>query len=307
MNLAKNILLGLCTLTVVVLGLSVVGLVLFWPLLLWLALYFCTASQVEALTQIGFFVAVVAIQIAHTYMLYTDSHHLKTYRFLLLPIRRLLVPVVVLVTRLEAIREGCPTLFWDCVPPREGDVSEIVLQSMRGKVRQHYKRLRRVYAKSGLRHKTLYAEETMELNRLLPVLWNHEKRVSPDNTVEEFIKRFLVVTLLPDGVLDIYMNDQNAVVAFTFCILQRSVLQNFMYFCVSEHSKSAIWYHAKLLALCRGQRLQVSVNDQVHQTLSKRQAGLNSREADQDLSRLYPFQSTVSVPLRAAKLRVWDD
>lgn len=184
----------------------------------------------------------------------------------------------------------------------------------------------------------------MNLQQLLPILWEHERRASPQNAVvAEFVKRFLVVVLVPDGIFDLYYttndnhpNNMNELVAFSFSIRQQTVLHSFMYFCKDDHAKSGIWFHNIRLSLSRSMELaklsrQKGANDndtknsitkdgcsdecefflnaQVHQTSSKQNAGLivAGHDDEQLLSKLYPFTRTLAIPESVANMTLWND
>jgi len=127
----------------------------------------------------------------------------------------------------------------------------------------------------------------------------------------EFIKRFLVVTLVPDGILDLYFYN-NECVAFQFSVLQQSTLHWFMYFAKDEYTKCGIWFHGILLALHRGQRL-LQKNDyqnffvKVHQIKSKRNAGLEACQPnDMELmSQIFPIRWSQPIPADVANLSLW--
>jgi hypothetical protein len=315
----QSIIIPMATLTVVLFGLSLIVVTMLWPLLLLVLLVKSVHSPSEhdddtaIWIHHSFVVAIVLVEVVHLRMLYTDPHHLAGYRFLWLPVRRCILPVVIWVARMESIREATPTLYFQA---DQGSTNlEILLQRFRPHVRRRYRKMQELFQSAHLRHETIYSESALNAQKLLPILWEHECRTSPDNTVSEFIKRLLVVTLVPDGIFDLYYDDAQQLVAFQFSIRQRAVLHWFMYFCKDDFSKSGIWFHGILLAIYRGQTLAENascdffVNCQVHQTDSKQNAGLEvSEHSDSDLlSKLYPFTWTIAMPEEVARLSLWSE
>ena len=319
----QSALLGLAILALVILGLAVVVTTMFWPsLVVFLLLAVSSRGAAVPITmtdRVPVFAATFGlVNLVHLYKLGTDAHHLAVYQFLWLPVRRLLVPVVMWVAKIESIREKAPTMYRKIMPSNDGDNDETIATMPRS-VRRRYRKMEEFFRRSKIRHETVYCDESgMVLTQLLPILWEHERRacVSGDTAVlAEFIKRFLVVTLLPDGILDLYFSGHN-LVAFQFSMRQGppSVLHWFMYFCKDDYTRCGIWFHGIRLAIRRAHALTaetggdaVWVNGQVHQTASKQNAGLVAADHTNSdlLSRLYPLTWSREIPREVAELKLW--
>jgi hypothetical protein len=183
-----------------------------------------------------------------------------------------------------------------------------------------------IFRRVNIRYEPIQGEsERFNLSQLVPILWEHERRVSPKNTLTEFLKRFLVVSLVPDGVVDLYYNAK-LVVAFQFSIQQQSVWHWFMYFCKNDYTKAGIWFHGALLSIVRCQMIcneaaattvskngdtatqqDFFVNAQVHQDESKRFAGFeNASYADSVMQTyLYPFAWSTTISEKVAQASLW--
>jgi hypothetical protein len=163
----------------------------------------------------------------------------------------------------------------------------------------------------------------------MPLLWEHEQRVcaaTGKHPLQEFIQRALIVTVVPDGILDLYYyhdhNHNNALVSFQFSVCQgrqqQKVWHWFMYFCRNDYCKAGIWWHGALLAIERGRQLKLNyTNAQTHQSESKLHAGYslaahnnnnnNGGAGDADiLSQLHPLAFTTRIPRQAINVRLWD-
>jgi len=306
-----SVLLALATLVTVLLGLGVVTITSFWPSFL-LLIFFQTSAAATSSSLVLYAVACAIANMMHLYKLYTDAHHVAVYQFLWLPLRRLLVPIIMWVASIQSIREGTPTLY------RKLENDDDLVMS-RG-VHRRYRKMKEIFQLSGLRHEIVYSDESgLTFFQFLPILWEHQRRICPNDAVGEFVKRFLVVSLMPDGIFDLYFDDDNnqQLVAFQFSMLQSppSVLHWFMYFCKDSYTDKGLWFHGIRLALERGKALAketegvVCVNAQCHQTSSKQNAGFKPAEHTNIdlLSELYPFSWSTTIPQDVAKLQIWTD
>jgi len=304
-----EILLALATLAVILFGLGVVAITMFWPSLLLVVFVLFVDIKIAAI--LPYLLTAAIVNVIHLYTLYTDANHVAVYQFLWLPIRRLLVPVVLWVARMESIREGTPTLYRKI----ECNV-EITLS--RG-IRRRYRKMEEIFRESKLRHETVYSDQSgLAFSQFLPVLWEHQQRICPSDAVGEFIKRFLVIALMPDGIFDLYYADdsQQHLVAFQFSMRQGpSVLHWFMYFCKDAYTqKGTIWFHGISLAMKRGEAIATEVpnrvclvNGHVHQTVSKQNAGLEQADHTSTvlLAQLYPFSFAWAIQPEVAMLKHW--
>lgn len=247
--------------------------------------------------------------------------YLAFYRTLLLPIRRLLLPVVMFIARIESLREETPTLYLETVntdklASDEDDTTATIaafLATFRRSVRRRYTHMEQTFKASGLVHEAVPCETALNLSQVVPNMWRHERRqcmADKRNVYEEFVKRFLVVTVVPDGLLDYYYNnDTRELVAVQLSIQQGAVLHWFMYFCNPNQAKSGVWFHGIMLALQRGvvDPTVCYVNAQVHQNESKQNAGLVAApHTDNDLlAKLYPWSFTRLIPGSTRQLELW--
>lgn len=299
-----------CTLALVLLGITLILLVAFLPVIVILSLW--TSGGILARIGVTLFSESVHLKLLWSFPLY-----LRIFRTLLIPIRKLLFPLVIIAARIESIRDNDAT-FYAPVSEEEQPLHEeqngvaiMELSYFRKSVRRHYRRMQKIFERSKLKHEVVYADRAMRLVSLVPILWDHEKRVCADipgkNPVEEFVKRFLVVTLLPDGILDLYYDSEGNIVNFQFSVLQGNVLHWFMYFSTSESCKNGIWWHGALLALVRGFRTPSVryVNAQCHQSQSKLHAGYRGTTDNLQLDRLYPFQFSRYIPDAITNARIW--
>jgi hypothetical protein len=334
---SNNVLLGLCTLTLVLVGIGVVLSIAGFPLwvyLLLLVLPVPAVSELEESWRWQGLVLALIVTFLHCAGLWKSPTYLRIFRTMVLPIRRFLFPLVIVIARIESVREQEPTLYYK-VPAAEESAaagpssssSSVNMISFRKSVRRHYRRMQKIYQRHNIQHQCVHAETSLNLSHVVPILWEHQKRIcnssgseeqeTKKNPVEEFIKRFLVITLVPDGLLDLYYNPHNKLVSLQFSVLQGSVWHWFMYFCLEEASKTGIWWHGALLAITRGHHHGNTIqwiNAQIHQTDSKRNAGFKLACYQEDLeilSHIYPasYRSSFTrpIPQEIQTVRLWDN
>lgn len=219
-----------------------------------------------------------------------------------------IIPLVPFVVRIESIREKVPTLYLQV------DDDDDASSHFRKSVRRHYRRMQNLYQRHGIRHESVSAERCLNLSQIVPILWEHQERICEQegkNALEEFIKRALVVTVVPDGILDLYRDPSGDLCSFQFSILTGSVLHWFMYFCKGSASRTGIWWHGALLAIQRGRICPTIqyVNAQVHQTESKLHAGFVKGFSSEIsvMEQIYPWAFTRKIPDQVRSLRLWDD
>ena len=399
-SLLQDVMLASVTLTVVLFGIGLVLFVAFAPLLLykccisaWLWSTVILPTENAAcdshshvnywIDLMGITLVLVFIQVVHLRCLWKSTRYLAVFRFLVLPIRKLVLPLVMFTARVESIREKTPTLYVDVRQEQlqQGGLSAqpITLQtpllsstdtsgnvdgpigSNRDQLSQEepqeqnkrrknrlrrYKQMERAYRRDGIRHEWGWSESTLNLSQVVPVMWEHERRMcaaantsarNDDGTgddkkggvVEEFLKRFLVVTVIPDGVFDFYYvkptssslqndavngGDQLPQAEEILCCVQLSVQQGralhwFMYFSLDSVTRSGIWFHGIGTAIERARRIPnvEYCNGQTHQTQSKRNAGFDVAEhTDQGvLSQLYPWSFTSTPPIDCVDVTLW--
>jgi hypothetical protein len=364
-----------------------VGLILTVATLPWI-LFQCFVSpwfwataggESRGMARLGIWMLLSVMEGLHLWALWKSTRYLAVLRFVVLPIRKLLMPIVFFVVKLESIREKTPTLFLDVRPLQRGMSSSYVDEStisdtttttlrapllaeqeQRGndeqnfvrrkkkskQVQRRYKQMERAFHRDGIQHEWGWSETTLNLSQVVPVMWEHEKRIcddatetaatlnggspssSDDNTkdknkslAEEFLKRFLVVSIVPNAVLDRYYYKPSRAIAGddggveTLCSVQFSLQQGrvfhwFMYFSLNHVTLSGIWFHGIGTAMERAKRIP-SVdfcNGQVHKAQSKQNAGFLDvaewTEHDK-LSQLYPWSFTTTPAKADVHVGLW--
>jgi hypothetical protein len=294
------VLLGSCTLVVVLVGLGLVFFVSFFPLWIFLGLarFLPISSPWKSIP------ATIFLNLLHLRLLWVSTRYLSVMRLIVLPIRRLLLPLVPFVARMESIREQETVQYYQVTdrsaPP-----------GFRKSVRRHYRRMEKMYQRRGIRHQCVQSETSLLLRDIIPLIYQHQQRSTNRSfPLDDFIKRALVVTVVPDGILDLYYNSQQQLVCFQFSILQGNVWHWFMYFCRDNASQAGIWWHGALLAIQRGHILDGVdwVNAQMHQKDSKLHAGyLAAFPTDTEiLAQIFPWVWTRPIPENAIHMRLWD-
>jgi hypothetical protein len=319
-------LLGLCTLALVLAGLGLVLFVAFLPS--WMAVVLKNTALLRHLPRWQSLLMALVLNLLHLWALWVSTFYLYLMRTLVLPIRRLLLPLVPTIAQLEAIREHETTQYYQVPSPSTSSSSQLEPQ-FRKSVRRHYKRMEKIYQRAKIDHECVRAETHLCLKDVIPIIWEQQQRSTDTVTpLEDFIKRALVVTVVPDGILDLYYTTTTSggelLVGVQFSILQGTVWHWFMYFCRSDCSQAGIWWHGALLAIQRGHLLksvqdhEVSsfssnhywVNAQVHQKDSKLHAGYSAADHTQApiLSQVYPqgWALTRWIPESAMQVRLWE-
>jgi hypothetical protein len=336
---SSKALLGLCTLALVLVGLGLVLFVSFLPL--WMVVILKNTALMRHALWRKSLVLALFLSLVHLLALWFSSFYLYLMRTAwILPIRRLLFPLVPMIARLEAIRERETTQYY-LVPssPSSTTSSTQLAPHFRKSVRRHYKRMEKIYQRSQMNHLCVRADTHLCLKDVIPVIWEQQQRSTDSVTpLTDFIKRALVVTVVPDGILDLYYTATTTsggggeLVAAQFSILQGTVWHWFMYFCRSDHAQAGIWWHGALLAIQRGHVLNNSIQDedegsssssssssnnnsywvnaQVHQKDSKLHAGYSAAHHTQSniLSQVYPqgWIMTRRIPESVLRVRLWD-
>lgn len=304
----QSLLLGSATLTAVLLG---IGLLLFVTFVPFIAFWYLpmTKSWIAVCHVSG-------VQALHLYLLWTSTAYLSVFRQLIFPIRKLVMSVVFQIARIEAIREETPTLYLDLATVKCGGSNDttasVLIQSFKPSVRRRYKQVEGMYKKNKIRHESIRSEDSLNLQQVAPIMVEHQRRccqADGKNLVEEFIKRFLVVTMTTDAILDLYYDEHDTLCCVQLSVLQGESLHWFMYFCTTSNSRCGIWYHGILNAMVRGLEIPSVryVNAQVHQSESKQRAGLMACEhTDNDkMQKLFPFGFTKEIPSAALETSLW--
>lgn len=300
--ICQPLILACATLTVVLIGLAVVFFVMFLP---WIAL----SNVLPPMT-------LVALQFLHLYLLWTSTIYLSIFRRIAFPIRKPIMFLVFQIAMIEAIREETPTLYLDLSTVKRSDegknAEHEVMQSFRSSVRRRYKEMEGMYRQHNIWCESIRSEDALNLSHVVPIMIEHERRccqADGKNLVEEFIKRFLVVTLFTDAVLDLYYDERNALCCVQLSVVQGRTIHWFMYFCRTSTSRCGMWYHGILNAMRRGLEIPSVqyVNAQVHQSDSKQRAGLAACEHTNDkvMRNLYPLGLTTEMPSFVLQTEVW--
>lgn len=229
--------LGCCTLALVLVGLGVILLCALLPLVLY-GILACIVRGTnhnnnaanDRTTMTGsMFLVLLFLQCLHLRCLWTSARYLSVMRTLVLPLRRLIFPLVPLVARIESIREHESTQYYAVPATNNGEEAPIFRKS----VRRHYRRMQKIYQRqTGMEHTCVRAERNLVLRDVIPILWEHQQRTTQQSwPLEDFIKRVLVVTLVPDGILDLYYMDiptvntssnEGTAANTTHCVTQRT-------------------------------------------------------------------------------------
>jgi hypothetical protein len=262
---------------------------------------------------------VTVVQIAHLLHLWYNKGYLSDCRWLSLPFRRLLLPMVNLSFRVSAASEA---MYWQVPPTSQEDRNKpgsndtiIVLQSFRKSVRRRHKQMTETFRSSGLRRQSVNAETDLNLSEFFNVLWQHEKRaVEREATKGIFVRtlihslmRFAFVTVVSDGILDLIYDQRDQLVGFQMFFQSGEVIHCFMYFAADSVTKSGIWWQVHLLGMVRGVALPniKYVNAHVNHVQTKINAGFQpAKPSDKIMAELFPFcfgspipENVVNIPL----------
>ena len=363
----ESILLASATLSVVALGVGLLCFVSFLPSILlsfWIVVvkfkYIPSSSSLFPsswwwlMITIALLLAAI-VQLIHLRLLWSSTRYLAVFRWIVLPIRKLVIPLVMLVAKLEMVREGVPTHYLhvgdvpgnsgsnnnnknsnnERDPPNSatattpllgGDHQENIIHSPTssqqqkqhsGKIRRRYRQMQHAFVRDGIRHEAFYSDTTLNLAQVVPILWEHQQRMENKHVWEAFLQRFLVVTVVPNGILDYYYSTgsgetSNELVAFQLSVQQGRVWHWFMYFSKTSATKSGIYFHGILTNLERARRLSDAdyCHGHVHQSKSKQNAGFSTAEhTDPDcevlLSKLYPMSLTRHAPQQVLEVSFW--
>jgi hypothetical protein len=304
------VLVGLATAGLIVTGLLLNLVTAAYPLLLWTLL-----PQKYRWTV--YFPTVLFVQATHGYLLWTDPRHLAAYRFLTKPVRRAVLPLVMYLVHMDAVKEREDVAYVQLPPVTQTDessripissTSQQLYAMLRPSVRRRYKSMQRRFQQHGMGIESVDAEKHLHLQSTMPILWAHQQRQSQTSTNknvwEEFIKRFLVVSVVPDGVLDLFYNPDDVLMGFQMGIRQGKVYHWFMYFCRDEGRQSGTWFMGVWMSFLRAMSLRrdnggvAYICGLTHHLDSKRNAGFEIANCtDSDLlSILFPWQSTDVIP-----------
>lgn len=336
----------LAMLSLVLVGLSVVLVIFLWPMLILLPIRLSDLRHHVSLQrqpERAIILECCGFQLLHLLaLIYIEFPYLYIHRKLLLPIRILLMPLVNLIAKSEAIRENTPTWYNDCsklLLDTTNDVDAFssnhnnlspfrkLLQSFKSSIRKDIRQKLRLFQNQGITIESIHSDY-LSIRTDIPIIWEHECRTvaasssnSSSSVLEEFVKRFLIVFMVPHAFLDRYMDAQTGKVVAIGLFVQTgsTTVTNFVYFCKATHSRCGIWQYHHLRGLYRAMRACSSasslssgsnmpagddtdnddcdcnqlryINFQVHQDYAKQLAGCQRAECtDVELmNQLYPI------------------
>ena len=242
---SEDFLRGLATLALVSVGLFLVTVIFFWPLLLLSLTIFQSSNN----NNVGILLLLVTITIQVSHLLalvYIPFPYLYIHRKICHPVRILLMPLVSSIARSESIREKEVTWYNKCTSLPETNDVNILLNSFKHSIRRDLKRKLKLFFRRRISTQTLHSD-FLSLKEDIPVIWEHEKRAvrgmeeKHKSVLEEFIKRFLVVFLTSNAYIDRYYDDNDQICALGLFVQSEKVLNNFVYFCRECESQSGIW------------------------------------------------------------------
>ena len=331
--MSDSILLPLATLSVIFLG---IGLVLGVALLPAIIVLGCLILWEGTYVYLIKLIVTVILQLLHLRCLYKSTLYFSFCRILVIQIRVLVVPFVIYVSRIESIREQAPTLYFDTKDIVSSDgsndddngslrapllsntrrttpqqSSSNPLQSFR-KIRRRYAQMQRAFERDGITHKADFSDRVLNLSTALPILWEHERRITSNffDALVESLKRFLVLVCMPLGILDCYYDRDGELIAIQLSVLVGSVWHWFIYLSKDSATKSGIWFHG--IGTAQQRALSFSDTDfcnaQVHQTQSKQNAGclVACHDDSELLSELYSFQLPQRPPDELLNVSLWN-
>lgn len=309
----------------VLIGLAVVILTFFWPLIFG---SFLPAPKGSIVLVIGYR---IGIQVAHMLLLvYLPFPYLYLHRKVFHPIRTVLMPLVNEVSKSEGIREKEVTWYNKCADLPQTRDPKVLLSRLKPSTRKDLRKKLKLFFENEITTQTVHSD-FLSLRHDIPILWAHEKRAiqgTDKSVVEEFIKRFLVLFLVSHAYLDRYYDKDGKICALAQFVGCKNTINNFMYFCLEEQRNSGIWqcecnrllgmtvlknsklsshigvghpntiyfymldnhFRGLLRAVAASPEIEY-INFQVHQGYAKRLAGAVDADYNNDelLCKLYPF------------------
>lgn len=233
-NRAEDALRAAAMLGLVSIGLMLVILIFFWPLIF---AYFLFPKKgiawAAAVAEIVHFVALVWIPFPYLYI----------HRKVCYPLRMMLMPLVHKVAKSESIREKGTSWYNKCADLPQTREAKVLLGHFKSSIRRDLRRKLKLFFERGITTQTQHSDY-FSLRTDIPIIWSHEKRAvhgTDKSALEEFVKRFLVVFLVSNGYIDRYYDRDGKFCALGEFVASEKTLNNFVYFCLAEHSQSGIW------------------------------------------------------------------
>lgn len=224
-----------------------------------------------------------------------------------------------LVFRLNAIKQEETTMY---LPTDDlqldaflGKEKEALLMTCRSTVRRKHKEMEELFVEANIERRSLYSETQLKASDVIPLIWEHERRQckkNNKNVLKEFITRLVVMTVVTDGILDLYYDggDSSKPIAIQLSVLQGNTLHWLAYFSSELATTKGVWYQGILLSMTRGVLMPSVhfVNGQCHDELTKRQAGFLVAEHTEHarLLELYPWASTERIPEKMVRFAGWE-
>mmetsp|Transcript_36985 Transcript_36985/g.89861 ORF Transcript_36985/g.89861 Transcript_36985/m.89861 type:complete len:349 (-) Transcript_36985:329-1375(-) len=290
----------------VLIGMAVVLLIFFWPLMFGSLL---PAPKGNAAVVVGYR---IGIQVVHFLLLvFLPFPYLYLHRKVCHPIRILLMPLVNEVSRSEGVREKEVTWYNKCSDLPQTRDPPVLLSRLKPSCRKDLRKKLRLFFENEITTQTVHSD-FLSLRHDVPILWAHEKRAvqgTDKSVVEEFIKRFLVLFLVSHAYLDRYYDKDGKICALGQFVSCKNTINNFMYFCLEEQRRFGIWQYHHFRGLLRAVAASPEIeyiNFQVHQGYAKRLAGSIAADYRDDelLSKLYPFALYKRPPASVIDLKI---
>ena len=288
MSSLESLLRTIAMLLMICIGLTVVCWTFFWPILLLVLDYSFRLSLLESLFLGGIHILL---------LIYVEYPYLYLHRLVFLPIRMLLMPLVNKIFESDAIQEQATVWYNDCeIFGQDGDEDTTItlpslLSTFKSSIRRDIKRKLRLYKQNRITTTTIHSNH-LSLRHDIPIIWKHQQRqcrcqTDCDNksTLEEFLKRFLVIFLVSNAYIDRYYytpkpngNGKGQLCAIGMFVTSHKVFIQNMYF--STIPFAGIWQYHHIRGLYRavsaynkhGENIQY-INYFHHQDMAKRLAG----------------------------------
>ncbi|CAJ1963007.1 unnamed protein product [Cylindrotheca closterium] len=294
----------------VLIGLAVVLLIFFWPLMFG---SFLPTPKGNTWVVVGYR---IGIQVIHVLLLvFLPFPYLYLHRKVCHPIRIVLMPLVNEVSKSEGIREKEVTWYNKCSDLPQTRDPTVLLSRLKPSCRKDLRKKLKHFFENDITTRTVHSD-FLSLQHDVPILWAHEQRAvqgTDKSVLEEFIKRFLVLFLVSHAYLDRYYDKDGKICALGQFVSCRNTMNNFMYFCLEEQSRCGIWQYHHFRGLLRAVASSSSsskrieyINFQVHQGYAKRLAGAVAADYKDDelLSNLYPFALYQRPPVSVIDLKI---
>jgi hypothetical protein len=319
MKKLESLLRALATLTMIFIGLIVVGMIFLWPGIL--VLFLLNTSIISS----PFLLAFVALFGHNALLIYVDHPYLYVHRLMFLPIRMVLMPLLNKIIENEATQEKATVWYNDCsifVDDNSQACLQTMLSKMKSSSRKDIKQKLRLYHSHGITTTTIHSNY-LSLQKDIPILWKHQKRQCEREgkvVLEEFLKRFLVIFLVSNAYIDRYYSGHRLCAIGMFTTSGPTFVHN-MYFSIQPNY--GIWQYHHIRGLYRAiSAYQLNekirfINYYHHQDNAKKLAGsqpldLHGSCADEELRyQLFPLKfykepptSVINIQLNLSTIQI---